>query len=244
MTITSSLIEKRDKKEITQNEFKETYEKLRKERDKEELLEMEIEWKAERLKRLLKNSDLGSRFQTRTFKNFKTDKHNESIYEKCFQFAKHFEEIKTTGKGLLFIGNVGTGKTHLAAAIANYIIKEYILLVKFGSVTSLLNEIKNTYESSSEETELQVIKELSNVDLLVIDDLGKEKASEWSNSVIYTIINNRYEGYKPLIVTTNLKIEELEKKLGEAVVSRLIEMCDGIKMDGIDYRKVKLIKEV
>lgn len=241
-TMTSSLLAKRDSGVITPEEFKEKFDVLRDERDQEEIAEMQREWKAERLDSLIKNSELGRRFQSRTFENFNIDDNNKHIYELCLKYAKNFKEQKREGKGLLFIGTVGTGKTHLSAAIANYIINNHIIAVKFGSVTTLLSEIKSTYGANSKETEAQVIRALSNVDLLVIDDLGKENTTEWSNSIIYSIINSRYEGFKPTIFTTNLQIKELEQTVGEATVSRLIEMCDGILMNGIDHRKIRISK--
>ncbi len=204
----------------------------------------QIKWEENRkieIRNLLGSSNLGRRFKDRTFKTFITDNTNRAAYNKAIKFSETFEETKTTGRGIFFTGSVGTGKTHLAAAIANYLINEKMIPVKFGNISTLLSEVRDTYNSESEKTEADVIKVLSNVQLLIIDDLGKEKATEWTNNIIYTIINNRYENYKPTVVTTNLSIKELDSKLGDATTSRIIEMCEGIKMDGMDYRKSKLI---
>ena len=222
-------------------EYWEKYDKYQKQIEDEcEKLE-DIEKRKLKIDRLLATSNLGRRFQNRTFETFEINKSNKAIYEKCYNYARDFSQYKEQGAGLFFTGGVGTGKTHLAAAIANYLINDLVIPVKFGNVTSLLSEIRSTYGEYAKETEAEVIYTLSNVDLLIIDDLGKENRTEWSNSIIYTIINNRYENYKPIIVTTNLAIKELENRVGEATVSRLIEMCEGIKMDGLDYRKARLI---
>ena len=189
---------------------------------------------------LISKSDLGRRFRERTFLNFVTNKSNKDIFDKLFIYANNFLEIEKEGKGLLLTGAVGTGKTHLAVSIANHLMYEEVIPVKFGNVTTLLSEVKSSYDKQATESEAEVINALSRVRLLIIDDLGKEKATEWSNNIIYTVINNRYENYKPTIVTTNLTIKELEQTIGEATVSRLIEMCDGVKVNGEDYRKNKL----
>ena len=74
----------------------------------------------------------------------------------------------------------------------------------------------------------------------MIDDLGKEKQTEWSNSILYQVINRRYENFLPVIITTNETMGDLERNIGQATLSRLIEMCDGVRMDGKDYRREKL----
>jgi DNA replication protein DnaC len=204
----------------------------------EEFKEKEI--RKTEVEKLIDRSNLGRRFKDRTFKTFKVTKENETALKKAYDYAVNFNDYESKGKGLLFIGQVGTGKTHLTAAIANYLMFEKIIPVKFGNVTTLLGEIKNSYNDEESASESDLIYMLSNVRLLIIDDLGKEKCTEWSNNIIYTIINNRYENYKPTIVTTNLSIKELENQIGDASVSRLIEMCDGVKMDGFDFRKTKL----
>lgn len=215
------------------NEYTERIEK-----ECEELKETET--RKERVQALVTKSNLGRRFRDRTFETFKTNDNTKDIFEKVYNYTKEFTKLEKEGRGLLFTGTVGTGKTHLAVAVANYLMYEKIIPVKYGNVTTLLGEIKSSYDKQSKESEAEIINALSKVSLLIIDDLGKEKSSEWSNSIIYSIINNRYENYKPTIVTTNLSIKELEDTVGDATVSRLIEMCDGVKMNGFDYRKTRL----
>lgn len=182
--------------------------------------------------KLLEESNLGRRFQNRTFESFQKTGFDRA-FQKAFDYAQGFEANR--GEGLLFTGTPGTGKTHLAAAITGYIITELGIPVKFGSFIDILDSVKQAFGSEED-----VIKELSEVPLLVIDDLGKERQTEWSNSILYQVINRRYENYLPVIITTNERMGDLERNIGKATMSRLIEMCDGVRMDGRDYRKEKL----
>lgn len=190
--------------------------------------------------RLLEESNLGRRFKSRTFDTFQQDK-NPTAYQKAFDYAEGFESNK--GEGLLFSGTPGTGKTHLAAAITNHIIFQFSIAVKFGSFIDILEDIKKTfgkkYDKKADDDDL--LEQLIEIPLLVIDDIGKENSTDWSNSILYRVINRRYEDYKPIIITTNYSIKELEQNIGKATFSRIIEMCDGIKMDGNDFRKQKLL---
>jgi len=220
-------------------EFYKSFDEQQKEgqalKEREELEQIQLESRKVKIANYEKM--LGRRFAGRTFESFdKTG--NETVFNICLEFAKNFKN--NNGEGLMFLGQVGTGKTHLAAAIINYIITKHVIPVKFLNITALLEEVRKTYDKDNDKAENAVIRELSEVELLVIDDLGKEKRTEWSNSVIYRIVNNRYESYKPLIVTTNYKIEELGANVGDATASRIIEMCRGLRMDGRDRRKEKL----
>ena len=190
------------------------------------------------LNKLISKSRIGKRFISRTFDNFKTTPENRIAYNLSMDYSKEFNflEGESKGNGLTLLGNVGTGKTHLAASIANYIIKEYNIKIVFGNVPSLLGEIKATYNHDSEISEMQILKELKETPLLIIDDLGKEKSSDWVNEILYSIINYRYENLLPMIITSNLTVSQLSKKTGEATVSRLLEINKIIRFGSKDYR--------
>lgn len=201
-------------------------------KDQLETVERELSRYAKKSTELLENSNLGRRFRDRTFETFNTADFN-TAYRVAVEYAQSFEE--NTGQGLLFIGTPGTGKTHLAAAITNYIISAFGIPVKFGSFISILDDVKKSFKTDEE-----VIEKLLKVPLLVIDDLGKERQTEWSNSILYQVINGRYENYLPVTITTNASMRTLEENIGQATISRLIEMCSGVKMVGKDYRKERL----
>ncbi|WP_422446169.1 ATP-binding protein [Thermoanaerobacterium sp. DL9XJH110] len=200
----------------------------------------------EKIERMIKESKLGERFMSRTFENFIIDDKNKEAYEIAKKYADEFQKYKKQGLGLIFIGKYGTGKTHLAAAICHEIIKQNYQPI-FGTMINLLEKIKVTYDDEySKENEERVINRYINCDLLIIDDLGKERPTDWALEKLYYIINTRYEKCLPVIITTNYNTEKLINRLtvkdniesAEAIVSRIYEMCKGIYMDWEDYRKL------
>jgi DNA replication protein DnaC len=216
-------------------------EEERREQEAREAREREIR-RLKLIEQVFKKSQLPPRFRQRTFENFRVTLANKQALEVALNYAESFEHKLSAGQGLIFTGTVGTGKTYLAAAITLYLLNQCRSVV-FGTVTSLLGRIRQTYDEDAEETERQVIDQLINASLLVIDDLGKEKPTAWVEQMLYEIINARYEANKPLIITTNTSLKEIEDRYentGPAVVSRIIEMCQGVRMDGADWRKGRL----
>lgn len=186
---------------------------------------------------------LRKKFRKRTFANFQVSPGTRIAYEAARDYVENFATYRRTGKSLIFLGDVGRGKTHLAAAILQEVLRQGFDGI-FVVVIELLNEIRDTYERS-DKTEgdlLQVVKE---VDLLVLDDLAAaERFTEWEKAKLYEIINARYEDEKPIIITTNRTISWIEDRLGKKVVDRLLEMCgDILPLDGENYRE-KIAEEM
>lgn len=192
------------------------------------LLQYQVDHYEKMGEKMKNETNLGERFKDRTFNTFRPNLQPKA-YKIAYDYATNFEN--NNGQGLLFMGNPGTGKTHLAAAITNYITDEYGIAVKFGNFISILNDIKKSFHSDED-----IVRKLKEMPLLVIDDLGKERRSEWSEMILYDVINGRYEDYMPTIITTNLDPEEVKERFGEAVLSRIIEMCTGVVMQGKDVR--------
>ncbi len=222
-------------------------EKNRKKQE-EERKRQEAEEQRKRLlktEKLFKMSKMGERFKTRTFDNFEINAKNQNAFEIAKTFAMNFEEIKEKGLGIMFNGSYGTGKTHLACSIAIELINRGIPVI-YGTAITLLSKIRQTYSDNKYTNEWELLNTYCDVDLLIIDDLGKEKPSEWVLEKLYYIINQRYENLKPVIITTNYHREGLISRLSttensstaEAIVSRLSEMCTGISMNFEDYRKL------
>lgn len=152
--------------------------------------------------------------------------------------------------GSYFItGPVGTWKTRLACAIMRdsiitmskgaYIIDTCVRGIfdaRFVPVTSLLVRIKAAFEKNAVETEAEIISRISDMALLVLDDLGSEKASEWVLSTIYTILDIRHREAKPVIITSNLSLDAIAEALSDRISSRIAGMCKVITMSGKDRR--------
>lgn len=152
---------------------------------------------------------------------------------------KYAEEFSQDSGGLFLTGPVGTGKTHLAACLVNELVSREVRVL-FGNVLDLLGRLRRSYDGDAQEEEWRILDELATVPLLVIDDLGKEKVSEWVEQTLYRIVDMRYRDNRPLVVTSNFILSELEKRyqeVGPALVSRLAEMCEGVRVAGKDWRR-------
>jgi DNA replication protein DnaC len=144
------------------------------------------------------------------------------------------------GRGLWFIGDVGTGKTNLAMLVSKAALEEG-LSVAIYSDPHLLAEIRDTYDADSgERSYMDFFRRLARVDLLHLEDLGAEKQTEWVLEQLYSLVNQRYEDQRAILVTSNVESpEELERQIGKRTVSRLVEICgDPLKLFGEDQRIV------
>jgi len=183
---------------------------------------------------------LGKRFIDRRFDNFITEEYNTEALHVCYNYVASIKERLQDGKGLLLMGPVGTGKTHLVASMIHEAIEKHVVLAVFVTVPELLARIRASFEKGNQETQGELFELVRSADLLVLDDIGAEKTSEWVREQLYIIINSRYDDLKPVVITSNCTAEELEERIGERATSRIIEMCDWVVVDGPDYRKKKL----
>lgn len=146
-------------------------------------------------------------------------------------------------RGLLFMGSVGIGKTHLAVSILKGL-RERGFSCLFYDFASLLKEIQDSYNSNTQTSELGVLAPVLNVEALVLDELGSSKPTDWVRDTMSHIVNTRYNNKKLTIFTTNYldarpgdRHETLEDRIGVRLRSRLYEMCKTVVMDGEDFRK-------
>lgn len=209
--------------------------------DEEKKLELMQKF-AKKVEKIIKNSNMSKRNLDYRFENFEVNSNNRNTFQNLKKYSeKLVNEIEK--KGLILVGSNGVGKTHLACSIANELMKNGIPVI-YVTLINLLAEIRNSYDLDNNVSEIEIIKLYKNVELLIIDDLGKEKPSEWGLEKLFTIINSRYENNLPVIITTNYNQNTLIERLSlngeidtaKSIISRLYEMCYLVKIDDIDHR--------
>lgn len=159
----------------------------------------------------------------------------------------HF--LSEEGQGLFIHGPAGTGKTHLAVAVmkeamsnkrpdewSNVAGSAYLPLERFITIPWLLMEIRASFKDTAADSEYDLIRRHSSVPLLVLDDLGAEKGSEFAVQTLYLIVDRRYSMMRKTIITSNLSIGEVAERLGDRIASRITGMCKIIELKGKDRR--------
>lgn len=179
----------------------------------------------------LKKSGVSDRFQDKRLSDLKK---TPSLFDICQSYVSNWEEVSKNGRGLYFWWDVGTGKTHTASAIANELIQEYLTEVMFVSFSEVADRVRKSFDT--ENTDKDLFWDMKTVELLVIDDFGMEKPTDWLREQIFLVVNSRYENRKPIIVTSNQSIEDIGKFLMPQIASRLLEVSRSIKFEGADKR--------
>ncbi|MFH1079142.1 MAG: ATP-binding protein [Pseudomonadota bacterium] len=181
----------------------------------------------QKLNTLLANSMLRERFIGKTFDNFHPfgmgREKQQRVLSIARDFADNFHSHRQAGTWLLFMGNVGTGKSHLCAAIINQVIRADCSAL-FTKTPRLLREVKDTFHRDAETTQSEIISRMGKIDLLVIDEVGIQFGTDTERMILYEILDLRYEAMRPVILTTNITdLKTLEKLLGERIIDRLFE---------------------
>lgn len=199
---------------------KERAEKESQEKQKKEAQEKYMRWLGK-----INNAGIPERFKTRTLETYVVDTNNskqQKIFGFCKDYAANFQQIRKTGQSFMMLGTVGTGKTHLSIGVALEVMKNGNSAV-FSSASKIFRAIKDTYHKGSHQKESEVMAIYTQCDLLIIDEVGVQRGSDFEKETFFDVINERYENMRPTIILSNLTIEEIKVFLGERVFDRLRE---------------------
>ncbi len=217
----------------------------------------------DRSERLLAAAHIPARYQHCELDNFKydpEDKSQKSIGAAKFLVGRFVEEYPTDKTGLLLVGSVGVGKTHLSVGIIKALMREKGINCLFCDYRELLKSIQNSYNPSVQATEMEILRPVFDAEVLVLDELGAVRSTEWVFDTVNYVLNSRYNDNRTTIITTNYpdapeqgdiadenprsysaaeraaRRETLGDRIGERMRSRLHEMCKKVEMEGSDYR--------
>jgi DNA replication protein DnaC len=175
------------------------------------------------LEQRIRTSGIPERFKDRTIGTFTAGSEAQKrALAFAAEYAENFDSVLESGRSALFIGRVGTGKTHLAAGIALHIIgKGHTAL--FTTALRAVRRVKDTWRRGSDETEGEAISALAHPSLLVLDEVGIQFGSDTEKMVLFDVLNDRYERRLPTLLLSNLGVEDVKTCLGERVFDRLRE---------------------
>jgi DNA replication protein DnaC len=201
-------------------------------------------WRDDINKRLITEARIPRRYHHCTLNDFVTYD-NDTLEDALSRSRKIADQFPVVERGLFFLGDPGVGKTHLAVAILRQVILTRGARGIFYDTRDLLKLIRSTYNDANKTTELDVLRPVMDADLLVLDDLGAEKTSEWVEETLNLIVNTRYNERRATIFTSNYPdlppdsnpaVITLHDRIGFRMRSRLHEMCDFLDLEGADYR--------
>jgi DNA replication protein DnaC len=200
-------------------------------------------WRDRAVEKALADANIPPQYRRCDLDNFNTN--NDSLVHAVSRARAFAEGFPVVDKGLMFLGPSGLGKTHLAVAILKRVIARSGARALFRPMGNLLRQIRDTYNPVVRSSERQVIQPIMEAELLVLDDLGRERPTDWVEETLTLIIDTRYNERRPTIITTNYALLDdaadpnaLISRVGFRTLSRLHEMCEFIHVRGLDYREL------
>ena len=187
----------------------------------------------EKIQRLRNASLLDEKLRGATFDAFKVTKYNERNLKLCRRYAMKFDQMVEKDQGLIFWGSVGTGKSFAAACIANYLLDRKVPVVMTSFVKLL-----DVFQSGRDE-ETSILNRLGYAKLVIFDDLGAERGTDFALEKVYNIVDSRYRKNLPMILTTNLTIEEMKSEVDmryRRIYDRVFETCYPMQFTGPSWR--------
>jgi len=170
----------------------------------------------------LSQAGIPLRFRNKDFASFRTDTDEmERARSVAMEFARNFDAHAKAGTALVFLGKIGTGKSHLALAIASAIMPTYTAM--YTSAIDAVRMVRDTWRRNSDKSESQVLRALASVDLLILDEIGVQYGTESEQVTLFDIIDKRYRDQRPVILLTNLTASEMKTFLGDRSYDRLRE---------------------
>lgn len=198
------------------------------ERDKR----IEYEEEMIRIQRLKESSMMSGEFKDATFKTYQRREGNQAACNMAVSYCKQWRKMFRENQGILFYGPVGTGKSYTAACIANFLLEHQVPVV-MTSFVKILQDIRSTM------AEAEYIAILNAASLLIIDDLGAERGTDYAQEKVYNIIDSRMRANKPMILTTNLSLEEMidcEDIRYKRTYDRILKNCCPVELTGTSMR--------
>ena len=195
----------------------------------------EYEEQMRRINRLKEASMMDKKYREVTFDKYEVREENKKVFEMAKKYADRFQDMYKKNQGLLLYGPVGTGKSFTAACIGNYLLNN----AKPVIMTSFVKILQDIWEN---DREAEYITILNSASLLIIDDLGTERETDYALEKVYNIIDSRVRANKPMIITSNLELndmmecEDIRKK---RIYDRILECCYPMYVGGKSFRMIK-----
>lgn len=190
---------------------------------------------AQRAAAALQRADLPARFVGRTFDDYVVEADGQAkALAIAKAYAASFEDHLRAGTGLVFAGGPGTGKSHLACAVLQSILPRRVGV--YTTVMGLVRAVRDTWRRDSDRTESQVLGDIGAIDLLVIDEMGVQYGTDGEKTILFEVLDRRYQDRRPTIILTNLKAAALQELVGDRTYDRLTETARWVPFGWPSYR--------